>query len=66
MRISLITRCAVSICLTIVFAAASMKLVMAQEAPAVSPSKVERKNRAPISREIIKVTLPKPVEAKLK
>jgi predicted Zn-dependent peptidase len=66
MRISLIIHCAVSICLTIVFAAAPMKPVMAQEAPAVSPSKVERKNRAPISREIIKVTLPKPVEAKLK
>jgi zinc protease len=66
MRISLITRCAVSICLTTVFAAAPMKSVMAQEAAAVSPSKVERKNRAPISREIIKVTLPKPVQAKLK
>ena len=38
----------------------------AQEGGAVSPSKVERKNRAPVSRDILKVTLPKPVEAKLK
>lgn len=33
---------------------------------AVSPSKVERKDRAPVSREILQVKLPKPVEAKLK
>jgi predicted Zn-dependent peptidase len=38
----------------------------AQDGAAVSPSKVERKNRAPISREILKVKLPKPTEAKLK
>jgi zinc protease len=30
------------------------------------PSKVERKNKAPVSREILRVKLPKPVEAKLK
>ena len=33
---------------------------------AVAPSKVERKDRAPVSREILQVKLPKPVEAKLK
>lgn len=31
-----------------------------------APSTVERKNRAPVSREILQVRLPKPVEAKLK
>ena len=39
--------------------------LLAQDA-AVSPSKVERKYRAPASREILQVKLPKPVEAKLK
>jgi len=38
----------------------------AQESAAVVPSKVERKERAPVSREILQVKLPKPVEAKLK
>jgi len=38
---------------------------LAQDA-AVAPSKVERKDRAPVSREILQVKLPKPVEAKLK
>ena len=31
----------------------------------VSPSQVERKNRAPVSKELLQVKLPKPVEAKL-
>ena len=31
-----------------------------------APSTVERKNRAPVSREILHVKLPKPIEAKLK
>ena len=39
--------------------------LLAQDA-AVAPSKVERKYRAPVSREILQVKLPKPVEAKLK
>jgi predicted Zn-dependent peptidase len=38
----------------------------AQESAAVSPSKVERKDRAPVSREILPIKLPKPIEAKLK
>jgi predicted Zn-dependent peptidase len=38
----------------------------AQESLAPSPSKVERKNRAPVSREILRVKIPKPFEAKLK
>ena len=37
----------------------------AQEAIATPPSKIERKNRAPVSREILRVKLPKPIEAKL-
>jgi zinc protease len=36
-----------------------------QEAISTPPSRVERKNKAPVSREILKVKLPKPVEAKL-
>ena len=39
--------------------------LLAQDA-AISPSKVERKYRAPVSRELLQVKLPKPVEAKLK
>ena len=35
------------------------------DSKAVSPSKVERKNLAPVSKEILRVKLPKPVEAKL-
>jgi zinc protease len=37
-----------------------------QEQVATAPSKVERKNRAPVSREILRVKLPRPIEAKLK
>ncbi|HET9916494.1 MAG TPA: pitrilysin family protein [Candidatus Binatia bacterium] len=37
-----------------------------QEGAATPPSKVERKNRAPVARDILGVKLPKPVEAKLK
>jgi zinc protease len=47
----------------------SAGVVFAQGAPdsdkSVSLSKVERKNKAPVSKELIKVTLPRPVEAKL-
>jgi predicted Zn-dependent peptidase len=37
-----------------------------QESISTSSSKVERFNKAPVSREILRVKLPKPVEAKLK
>jgi len=37
-----------------------------QDGAATPPSKVERKNRAPVARDILRVKLPKPVEAKLK
>jgi len=40
--------------------------IFAQDGAAVSPSKVERKYRAPVSREILPIKLPRPVEAKLK
>ncbi len=35
------------------------------DSKAVSASKVERKNRAPVSKEILRVKLPRPIEAKL-
>src|SRR5262245_15066066 len=38
----------------------------AQEAPQVAPSKVERKDRAPVSNDILPIQLPKPLEVKLK
>jgi zinc protease len=37
-----------------------------QEGGSLPPSKVERKNKAPISRQILQIKLPKPIEAKLK
>jgi predicted Zn-dependent peptidase len=37
----------------------------AQDGIGTSPSKIERKNQAPVSREILRVKLPKPIEAKL-
>jgi predicted Zn-dependent peptidase len=45
----------------------SMRLPLwAQEAATPAPSKVERKNLAPVSRDILRVKLPKPAEVKLK
>jgi predicted Zn-dependent peptidase len=38
----------------------------AQEGPQIAPSQVERKDRAPVSRDILPIKLPKPIEAKLK
>jgi zinc protease len=38
----------------------------AQETIAPAPNTVERKNRAPVSREMLRVTLPRPAEFKLK
>jgi zinc protease len=40
--------------------------VGAQESLGSPPSRVERKNKAPVSHEILKTKLPKPIEAKLK
>jgi predicted Zn-dependent peptidase len=42
----------------------SARFVLGQE-QATPPSQVERKNKAPVSKEILRVRLPKPVEAKL-
>jgi len=39
--------------------------LQAQDSIATPQSKVERKDRAPVSREILRVKLPKPIEAKL-
>src|SRR5574342_246052 len=41
-------------------------LLYAQESVSMPPSKIELKNRAPVSREILRVKLPKPAEFKLK
>ena len=38
----------------------------AQESLGTPPSRVERKNRAPVSREVLRVNIPRPIEAKLK
>ena len=53
------------------FSAACLWLLLAAAPPqgqdtSHAPSTVERKNRAPVSREILHVKLPKPIEAKLK
>ena len=40
--------------------------VRGQEGAAMPPTKVERKNRAPVARDILTLKLPRPVEAKLK
>ncbi|HEY7556553.1 MAG TPA: pitrilysin family protein [Candidatus Binatia bacterium] len=45
---------------------AGQPTLRAQETDTPSASKVERKNRAPVSRDMLRVKLPKPVEAKLK
>jgi predicted Zn-dependent peptidase len=37
----------------------------ADESIETSPSKIERKNKAPISRDVLRVKLPRPIEAKL-
>jgi zinc protease len=54
---------ALGLSLALVGSAAALR---AQESAALAPSKVERKERAPVSREILQVKLPKPVQAKLK
>jgi zinc protease len=43
----------------------SLPLLNAQESIETPASKVERKNKAPLSREVLRVKLPKPVETKL-
>jgi zinc protease len=57
------------ICATLLIAAATIAAPAVAQAPgdskAVSASKVERKNRAPVSKDILRVRLPRPVEAKL-
>ena len=45
---------------------AAPMMLFAQEGAAPSPSKVERKDRAPVARDILRVKPPKPIEAKLK
>lgn len=44
----------------------STALLFSQERANTPPSKVERKNKAPLSREILRVKLPKPIEGRLK
>src|SRR5690606_38669818 len=40
--------------------------LVGQESPGTPISKIERKNQAPLSSEVLRVNLPRPVEAKLK
>src|SRR4029450_13787588 len=47
------------------FLGRNLPLLKAQESIETPASKVERKNKAPLSREVLQVKLPKPVEAKL-
>jgi len=56
----------VLLCAALLSTWARTAVVQSQESPIPPPSQVERKNRAPVSREILQVRLPKPVEAKLK
>jgi zinc protease len=51
--------------LALLFSAGLSFAQAAGDSKAVSASKVERKNRAPVSKEILKVRLPKPYETKL-
>src|SRR4029453_7818939 len=58
-RITLVVLAAAVLCMT-------PFTLSGQEGISPSPSKVERKNKAPVSREIFQIKLPKPIEAKLK
>src|SRR6266850_395378 len=49
----------------VAFLGRNMPLLKAQESIETPASKVERKNKAPLSQEVLQVKLPKPVEAKL-
>src|SRR5689334_1625631 len=57
------------ICMTMAAGILAAGAVWAQSSPdsdkSVSLSKVERKNKAPVSKDLIKVKLPRPVETKL-
>ncbi len=56
----------ISLVFLCVIALSARLTLWAQEGETPSPSKVERKNRAPVSRDMLRVKLPKPVEVKLK
>src|SRR5512146_2324407 len=49
----------------VAFLGRNLPSLKAQESSETPASKVERKNKAPLSREVLQVKLPKPVEAKL-
>jgi len=59
------TRIASRIVLATTFWAASLFAQAPGDSKAISASKVERKNLAPVSKEVLRVKLPKPVETKL-
>ncbi len=56
---------AIALALTAAMPAAGWSQVDSGQDKAIPPSKVERLNRAPVSKEILKVTLPRPVETTL-
>jgi predicted Zn-dependent peptidase len=51
---------------SVVFLGRNLPLLEAQDSIKTPASKVERKNAAPLSREVLQVKLPRPVEAKLR
>lgn len=58
---------ALRICRLVILALFALPCALAaQESAETPPSKVERKNRAPAARDMLRVKIPKPTEAKLK
>ena len=51
---------------SVIFLGLNLALLEAQDSVETPASKVERKNKAPLSREVLQVKLPRPVEAKLR
>ncbi len=67
MRSGVLGRLARRLCRLVFSALLAMPCALAaQESAQTPPSKVERKNRAPAAREMLRVKIPKPAEAKLK
>jgi predicted Zn-dependent peptidase len=58
--------CLAAISLAVGFLFLTARIRAQDSAPSTPTSKVERKNQAPLSSEVLRVKLPKPVEAKLK
>src|SRR4029453_15726407 len=57
--------CIVALVSGVAFLGQNASRLYAQESIETPPSKVERKNQAPVSGEVLRVKLPKPIEAKI-